>query len=305
MQRRLRTHRKRQAKHAALKCPPVFFCGPRASSLSTTCNTDVLKANTPADTTQNIYITKPFPSAVCLTFVAADERPSVLVGCAYQGAATIPSNFAYFDFSQLLKVKVLFVEGKTPHIICKSAKLSCPTETSFSGGSAIAQNIFYFKRTCIYQTNHVDMAKGRIRAKSTKGNRWKKGESSSSNPKTNKHRLAARGKFDSQLGEVNCTAEPSLTAEALAVHALEQENDPQLNRHDLCEIAAPSLFIVWISIASAIEDDREDGSQTATSAHTSSAYSSIEAAHPLFGRVKTLWNSSLESHREVRSYGAM
>ena len=48
-------------------------------------------------------------------------------------------------------------------------------------------------------------------------------------------------------------------------------------------------------------DDREDGSQTATTAHTSSAYSSIEAAHPLFGKVKTLWNSSLESHREVRS----
>lgn len=75
------------------------------------------------------------------------------------------------------------------------------------------------------------MAKGRIRAKNTKGNRWKKGESSSSNPKMNTHRLAARGKFDSHLGEVNRSAEPSLTSEALEAHALEHEDDPQLSRH--------------------------------------------------------------------------
>lgn len=32
---------------------------------------------------------------------------------------------------------------------------------------------------------------------------------------------------------------------------------------------------------------------------SSSAYSLIETSHPVFGRVKRLWNSPLESHREV------
>ena len=127
------------------------------------------------------------------------------------------------------------------------------------------------------------MAKGRIRVNSTKGNKWKKGESGSSNPKANKHRLAARGKFDSHLATANRAVESSLTSEALVAHALEHEDVPPLSS----------------AIGETSIDDREDGSQTATSAHTSSVYSYIEAAHPLFGKVKTLWNSSLESHREI------
>ena len=36
-----------------------------------------------------------------------------------------------------------------------------------------------------------------------------------------------------------------------------------------------------------------------TSLGTSTVYSLIETAHPVFGRVKRLWNSPMESHREV------
>ena len=77
------------------------------------------------------------------------------------------------------------------------------------------------------------MAKGRIRVNSTKGNKWKKGESGSSNPKANKHRLAARGKFDSHLVTVNRAAESSLTSEALVAHALEHDDTPPLNRYGI------------------------------------------------------------------------
>ena len=47
------------------------------------------------------------------------------------------------------------------------------------------------------------------------------------------------------------------------------------------------------------EKEAEEGSRTLTSTATSTAYSLIETAHPVFGRVKRLWNSPLESHREV------
>ena len=47
------------------------------------------------------------------------------------------------------------------------------------------------------------------------------------------------------------------------------------------------------------EQEEEEGSRTLTSTATSTAYSLIETAHPVFGRVKRLWNSPLESHREV------
>ena len=46
-------------------------------------------------------------------------------------------------------------------------------------------------------------------------------------------------------------------------------------------------------------EDEESGSATEPSAASSSVYSLIESAHPVFGRVKRLWNSPLESHREV------
>ena len=32
---------------------------------------------------------------------------------------------------------------------------------------------------------------------------------------------------------------------------------------------------------------------------TSTVYSLIETSHPVFGKVKRLWNSPMESHREV------
>ena len=47
------------------------------------------------------------------------------------------------------------------------------------------------------------------------------------------------------------------------------------------------------------EEEEEEGRRTLTSTATSTAYSLIETAHPVFGRVKRLWNSPLESHREV------
>ena len=47
------------------------------------------------------------------------------------------------------------------------------------------------------------------------------------------------------------------------------------------------------------EEEEEQGRRTLTSTATSTAYSLIETAHPVFGRVKRLWNSPLESHREV------
>ena len=39
-----------------------------------------------------------------------------------------------------------------------------------------------------------------------------------------------------------------------------------------------------------------------TSLGTSTVYSLIETAHPVFGKVKRLWNSPMESHREVSTF---
>ena len=47
------------------------------------------------------------------------------------------------------------------------------------------------------------------------------------------------------------------------------------------------------------KEEKEEGSRTLTSTATSTVYSLIETAHPVFGRVKRLWNSPLENHREV------
>ena len=48
----------------------------------------------------------------------------------------------------------------------------------------------------------------------------------------------------------------------------------------------------------AVEGVTESEEDTASQS-TSTAYSLIETAHPVFGRVKRLWNSPMESHREV------
>ena len=44
----------------------------------------------------------------------------------------------------------------------------------------------------------------------------------------------------------------------------------------------------------------DEGTQSeGISLATSSAYSLIETSHPLFGKIRRLWNSADESHREV------
>ena len=43
----------------------------------------------------------------------------------------------------------------------------------------------------------------------------------------------------------------------------------------------------------------EEDIQSGVSVGNSSAYSLIETSHPVFGKVKRLWNSPDESHREV------
>lgn len=78
---------------------------------------------------------------------------------------------------------------------------------------------------------------GRVRVKSAKGKRWQKGQSSSSNPQTKKHRAAARGKFSDHLSQ-NGTPQQThklgvpLTTDALASHdAIQGDSDEvQLNR---------------------------------------------------------------------------
>ena len=75
------------------------------------------------------------------------------------------------------------------------------------------------------------MGKGKVRLKSAKGKRWRKGHSGSSNPESNKHRQAARGKFDSHLSLLHrATAGLSLTAEALASHDAIQDDKLAVDR---------------------------------------------------------------------------
>ncbi len=50
------------------------------------------------------------------------------------------------------------------------------------------------------------------------------------------------------------------------------------------------------------DDGGCDDAPSVSMTTTSSAYSLIDAAHPVFGKVKKLWNSPLESHREVHSH---
>lgn len=74
---------------------------------------------------------------------------------------------------------------------------------------------------------------GRVRLKSLKGKRWQKGQSSSSNPETHKHRNAAKGKFSGHLAQALVTQEKgiTLTTDALASHdAIQGDKDDQLNR---------------------------------------------------------------------------
>ncbi len=83
--------------------------------------------------------------------------------------------------------------------------------------------------------------KGRVRINPVKGKRWGKGQSSSSNPDTNKHRLAAKGKFTNHLAQAGVPqayVRPgemvTLTTGALASHDAIQgdhEEEIELNRY--------------------------------------------------------------------------
>ncbi len=70
---------------------------------------------------------------------------------------------------------------------------------------------------------------GKVRLRGVKGKRWKKGQSSSSNPETRKHRLAAKGKFGNHLTQVkpfsNSESQLELTRDALASHNANQAGD--------------------------------------------------------------------------------
>ena len=75
---------------------------------------------------------------------------------------------------------------------------------------------------------------GKVRLRGVKGKRWKRGQSSSSNPDTKKHRLAAKGKFGNHLAQANSIEKPTveLTKDALASHNANQgEEDIDLARY--------------------------------------------------------------------------
>lgn len=97
----------------------------------------------------------------------------------------------------------------------------------------------------------LKMGRVSARMKSVKGKRWKKGQSSSSNPQTNKHRTAARGKFSGHLAQTH-EAALTLTTDALASHdAIQGERDEiQPSRFEsLCsplQIAQPCYLVVCV-----------------------------------------------------------
>ena len=79
----------------------------------------------------------------------------------------------------------------------------------------------------------------RVRLKGVKGKRWKKGQSSSSNPGTNTHRNAARGKFSDHLAQSKTATHSqgvALTADALASHDAIQGDKDDLNLNRYWEI---------------------------------------------------------------------
>lgn len=47
------------------------------------------------------------------------------------------------------------------------------------------------------------------------------------------------------------------------------------------------------------ETGSEEDAPSLSMTTASTAYSLIETAHPMFGKVKRFWNSPMESHREV------
>ena len=112
------------------------------------------------------------------------------------------------------------------------------------------------------------MVSTRVRLKKGKAvKRWKKGHSAASKPSANKHREAVKGTLRSKRVFRKGADNTLLTKENV----------------DMQEAAA------------ADDEDRSSCSQSTTS----TCYSFIETAHPVFHKVKKFWMSPLESHREV------
>lgn len=113
------------------------------------------------------------------------------------------------------------------------------------------------------------MGSARVRLRKGKViKRWKKGHSAASNPSASKHREAVKGALRSKRIFHKSVDNSLLTKENVDMH----------------EAAAA--------------DDDEDRSSCSQST-TSTCYSFIETAHPIFHKVKKFWMSPLESHREV------
>ena len=112
------------------------------------------------------------------------------------------------------------------------------------------------------------MVERRKRMASGKGKRWAKRGSSSSNPQTNRHRLAAKNKFSGFESVPVSGARSALTTEALAQHEGLESDD----------------------------DEMDDGSSV--SEESEFFCGSFEGT--VFARVGQKWNSPQASHREVR-----
>ena len=110
----------------------------------------------------------------------------------------------------------------------------------------------------------------RVRLKTSKAvKRWRKGHSAASNPSASKHREAVKGSLRSKRIFHKGADNSLLTKENVDMH----------------EAAAA---------------DNENGEDSSCSqSTTSTCYSYIETAHPVFHKVKKFWMSQLESHREV------
>lgn len=120
------------------------------------------------------------------------------------------------------------------------------------------------------------MVSTRVRLKKNKAvKRWKKGHSASSNPTTSKHREAVKGTLRNTRIFRKGT-ESLLTKENVDVH----------------EAAA----------ADGDSDEDWEDKSSCSQFTVSTCYSFIETAPPIFHKVKKLWLSPLESHREVSAY---
>ena len=114
-----------------------------------------------------------------------------------------------------------------------------------------------------------DMVSTRVRLKKGKAvKRCKKGHSAASKPSANKHREAVKGTLRNRRVFRKGADNSLLTKDNVDMHEAAAGDD---------------------------EEERSSYSQSTTS----TCYSFIESAHPVFHKVKKFWMSPLESHREV------